>query len=270
MLVTWHWHVHVKGSIGGEHHEFVLAFPAVSCFLVHLIWMVLAIEGRWLYSCCFVGYYFQDLFNIACSILVQFLFGFFSIHLVSIHVVVHLYYKIHTTAAWKKFCFILLDKSDFHMIDSLLITIHTFTRCILMSLLVDEMLLSRYVNLSTNFRELPIRVEMSPWLKHMYSVLSAFTWRPMPPAAWLDSLHRGKIEQILLAYSLPKETVTAIMMCYSNTKIKVCSPDGDTNYLWLLLEFCKGGNIIGQGYILQMFIDLIKENDVYVKGFGIK
>ena len=28
----------------------------------------------------------------------------------------------------------------------------------------------------------------------------------------LDSIHRGKIEQILLAYGLPKETVTAIMM----------------------------------------------------------
>ena len=29
-----------------------------------------------------------------------------------------------------------------------------------------------------------------------------------------DSIHRGKIEQILLAYDLPKETVTAIMMLY--------------------------------------------------------
>ena len=34
----------------------------------------------------------------------------------------------------------------------------------------------------------------------------------------LDSIHRGKIEQILLAYSLPKETVAAIMMLYKNTK----------------------------------------------------
>ena len=29
-------------------------------------------------------------------------------------------------------------------------------------------------------------------------------------------IHRGKIEQILLAYGLPKETVTAIMMLYKN------------------------------------------------------
>ena len=38
------------------------------------------------------------------------------------------------------------------------------------------------------------------------------------------------MEQILLAYSLPKETVTAIMMLYRNTKVKVRSPDGDTDY----------------------------------------
>ena len=40
----------------------------------------------------------------------------------------------------------------------------------------------------------------------------------------------GKMEQILLAYGLLKETVIAIMMLYKNTKIKVCSPDGDTDY----------------------------------------
>ena len=45
-----------------------------------------------------------------------------------------------------------------------------------------------------------------------------------------DSIHRGKMEQILLAYSLPKETVEAIMMLYRNTIVKVCSLEGDTNY----------------------------------------
>ena len=45
-----------------------------------------------------------------------------------------------------------------------------------------------------------------------------------------DSIHRGKMEQILLAYSLLKETVAAIMILYRNTKVKVCSPDGDTDY----------------------------------------
>ena len=36
-----------------------------------------------------------------------------------------------------------------------------------------------------------------------------------------DSIHRGKMEQILLAYGLPKETVAAIMILYRNTKVKV-------------------------------------------------
>ena len=44
------------------------------------------------------------------------------------------------------------------------------------------------------------------------------------------SIHSGKMEQILLANVLPKETVTAIMMLYRNTKVKVHSPDGDTDY----------------------------------------
>ena len=35
-----------------------------------------------------------------------------------------------------------------------------------------------------------------------------------------DSIHRGKTEQILLAYGLPKETVAAIMILYRNNKVK--------------------------------------------------
>ena len=42
-----------------------------------------------------------------------------------------------------------------------------------------------------------------------------------------DSVNRGKMEQILLTYSLPKETITAIMMLYKNMKVKVCCLDGD-------------------------------------------
>ena len=38
--------------------------------LVHLSWIVFVMGGRWPYSWCFVGCCFQDLFNIARSILV--------------------------------------------------------------------------------------------------------------------------------------------------------------------------------------------------------
>ena len=45
-----------------------------------------------------------------------------------------------------------------------------------------------------------------------------------------NSIHRGKMEQILLAYGLPKETAAARTILYRNTKVKVRSPDGDTEY----------------------------------------
>ena len=48
-----------------------------------------------------------------------------SICLVRVHVV-HPYSSIVTTAAWKKLCFILSVRSDFHMTDSLLIAVHVF------------------------------------------------------------------------------------------------------------------------------------------------
>ena len=38
--------------------------------LVRLTLIVIMMGDRWPYSCCFVGCYLQDLFNIACSILV--------------------------------------------------------------------------------------------------------------------------------------------------------------------------------------------------------
>ena len=74
------------------------------------------------------------------------------------------------------------------------------------------------------------------------------------------------MEQILLAYGLPKETVTAIMMLYKNTKVKVCSPDGDTDSFNIVAGVLQGDTlasylfIICLDYVLRMSIDLIKEN----------
>ena len=70
-----------------------------ACF-VRLMRMVLEMGSRWLYNFCFVGCCFQDLFNIARSILVQLALSFSSIHLVSVHVV-HPYSRINTTVAWE-------------------------------------------------------------------------------------------------------------------------------------------------------------------------
>ena len=38
------------------------------------------------------------------------------------------------------------------------------------------------------------------------------------------------MEEIQLAYGLPKETVAAIMMLFINTKVKVRSPKGGLHY----------------------------------------
>ena len=51
--------------------------------------------------------------------------------------------SIDVTAAWKKLHFILLVRSDFHIIDSLLIAVHAFVNLVLMSFSVDATLFPR-------------------------------------------------------------------------------------------------------------------------------
>ena len=80
------------------------------------------------------------------------------------------------------------------------------------------------------------------------------------------SIHRGKMEQILLAYGIPKETVAAIMILYRNTKVKVRSPDGDTDYFDIVAGILLGNTlapylfIICLDYVLRTSIYKIKEN----------
>ena len=81
-----------------------------------------------------------------------------------------------------------------------------------------------------------------------------------------DSIHRGKMEQNLLAYSIPKETVAAITILYRNTKVKVRSPDGDTEYFDIVAGVLQGDTlalyhfIICLEYVLGTSIDKIREN----------
>ena len=57
----------------------------------------------------------------------------------------HPYSSIDVTAAWKKLRFILSVRSDFHIIDSLLIAVHAFVNLVSMSFSVDSTLLPRYI-----------------------------------------------------------------------------------------------------------------------------
>ena len=74
------------------------------------------------------------------------------------------------------------------------------------------------------------------------------------------------MEQILLAYGIPKETVAAITILYRNTKVKVRSPDGDTEYFDIVAEVLQGDTlapylfIICLDYVLRTSIDKIREN----------
>ena len=65
-----------------------------------------------------------------------------------------------------------------------------------------------------------------------------------------DSIHRGKLEQILLAYSMPKETVAAIMILYRNTEVKVRSPDGDTEYFDIVAGVLQGVTLASYLFII--------------------
>ena len=81
-----------------------------------------------------------------------------------------------------------------------------------------------------------------------------------------DSIHRGKMEQILLAYGLPKGPVGAITILYRNTKLKEHSPDGDTEYFEIVAGVLQEDTlapyffIICLDYVLRTSIDKIREN----------
>ena len=81
-----------------------------------------------------------------------------------------------------------------------------------------------------------------------------------------NSIHKWKMEQILLTCSRSKETVTAIMILYRNTKVKVHSPDGDTAYFDIIAGVLQGDTlapylfIICLDYVLRTSVDIMKDN----------
>ena len=82
-----------------------------------------------------------------------------------------------------------------------------------------------------------------------------------------DSIHRGKMEQMPLAYGLPKETYAAIRLQYRNMKVKVRSPDRGTDYFVIVAGVLHGDSlapylfIICLDYVLRTSIDKMKDND---------
>ena len=81
-----------------------------------------------------------------------------------------------------------------------------------------------------------------------------------------DFTHRRKMEQILHAYGLPKEIITTIMMLYRNTKVKVRSSDGNTDYFDIIAHVLQGDTsapylfIVCLDCVLRTFIDKMTDN----------
>lgn len=80
-----------------------------------------------------------------------------------------------------------------------------------------------------------------------------------------DSIHRGKLREILIAYGLPEETVLAIMMLYKDTQAMVKSPDGDTSFFNIVAGVLQGDTlapylfIIALDYVLRTSADEMME-----------
>ena len=106
----------------------------------------------------------------------------FSRHLFKVQVV-QTYSSSDMVTSWKNFNFILSERSDFYMVVNLSIAVHVLPMHMLTLLLVDEIVLPKYMNKSINFRGLAFNEEMTPsWLKRN-SVLSEFMLRPITLAA---------------------------------------------------------------------------------------
>ena len=94
-----------RGPLEYIAYEFVLTSPAVTRMSGSSKLDSFVMGGRWPYNCCFVGCCLQDLFHIARSILAFLPSSFFSIRLISVHVL-HPYSSMDTNASWKKLHFI--------------------------------------------------------------------------------------------------------------------------------------------------------------------
>ena len=123
--------------------------------------------SKWLYC------WYSRLFSKQCiTFLCSFHLVFFSTHFVSIHVALTLLEKIP-----------FIGSIRFHMINNLSIAVHTFSRHTFTTFSVDKILLLKYLNLSTNFRGLPVRWVKAPsYLKHINAILFVIVWRLMLPA----------------------------------------------------------------------------------------
>ena len=76
-----------------------------------------------------------------------------------------------------------------------------------------------------------------------------------------DSIHRGKMKEILSAYGVPKETVDAIMILYQDTCSMVRSPNGDTDFSDISAGVLQGDTLTPYIFIICLKYILRKAPD---------
>ena len=69
------------------------------------------------------------------------------------------------------------------------------------------------------------------------------------------------MEQIVLTYGLPKETVVTIMMLYKNTKVKIRSPNGDADHIDIVIGVLQGDTLVSYLYIICL--DYVLRTSIY-------
>ena len=109
-----------------------LLFQQFSSCATCLTWIVFEMGGKCPYSCYFVGYCFQDLFKTASSIFVSFPSCLFFWRFVRVRV--QPYSSTDTVTAWKSSRIVLSERSDFYIVNNLLIVIHVLSMHLLISL----------------------------------------------------------------------------------------------------------------------------------------
>ena len=68
-----------------------------------------------------------------------------------------------------------------------------------------------------------------------------------------DSIHRKKMIKILKAYGIPEKMVDAIAILYNNTRAKILSPDGETEYFEIIAGVLQGDTLAP--YLFAIVLD---------------
>ena len=76
------------------------------------------------------------------------------------------------------------------------------------------------------------------------------------PDYLFDSIHRGKLMEILRAFGVMVEIVDAVNMVNTNTTNQVLSPDGDTEFFEILAGVLHGDTLAQ--YLFMIALDYAK------------